>query len=331
MKKVRLKIFYLFILILFLSILSLNLYSAEEDYFILFDSPFQIRGGYFYSFTTFDIKNSLPNKIYENIYYSYYLSFTFNLNYLLNFISKTLNKGEFNTDSGTIYAGINLFYDNFNLDPYGATIRLIYLNKIIFLSFNIDFLTRNFNNYFNGLNINLKLDLYPYFFIGTNFYSSFYPIKLMNFYEENLNLEIFERTNSKFEVGIYIYQNELSFIYSNFSSAFYQDNLTYYKIGIKKFILSLRMIPTYSFLGYKISAGVIVNSLNQYLNGSPTSIDNLYYYNFYFNGGIIYKPIKNIYIIVVGGYKPYYFPKPGVLFDTNLKQIIFECEILINF
>lgn len=326
-----LKILLLLSIFIFINILFYStIFAEEEEYYILYETPFQIRGGYFYSYTLFDINNTISNKIYESIFPYFFVSFSFNLNYFLNYLSKTVNKGDIISDSGTLYLSSKFYYNKFFNEPYGLGIKLSYLNKILGISINLSFLTNDFKSYFNGINIDFKLDLYPYFFIDIKTYSSFFPIKLFHFYEENLNLKIFEKNDICFEAGIYLYQHEISFIYSKEKVRIYDNSSNYKYLSLNLYLVSLRFIPTYVNLGYTIKGGLTLSSYTLYENSLASTINNLFYYNIIFQGGLIYKLFNNFYIKGEIGYKTYYLSALNITFDENLKQLLFNIELIIN-
>jgi|GEM_PF-5513856 hypothetical protein len=320
--------FLLFFLFFILSISYIPLYGYEEDYFILIDSPIQIRGGFFYDFSFFDISKTTSSQIYENKYYYYFASILLNFSYFFNYLSEKLNKSSTNIETGIFYIGLNFFQNSFDFYSYDLTLRGLYINKFLLISGKLNFETFNFKTYINSLIFNIKLDFYPYFFASFFILHSFYPMKLFTYYENLSFLNVEQKYSLKFETGIYFYQNEISINYSYYEKYLFNDEINYDFLKSYDISLSLKLIPTYFNVGYKIYLGSVINFYSHIVN-NVSQIDNIFYYYFYLKGGVIYRIINNFYIIGEIGYNFFYIQKFGLSLK-EIKPLSFKIETLIN-
>lgn len=251
---------------------------------------YEINGYFNYYSGFFPSSISLTDTTFENsIFYNYFLNLLFNFNS--------------NNKFGFLFNYNGIDWKN----PYALGLIYNFFNKAFSISIEYNLKTLDFLKYFSSVRLFLTIDLYPYFFLKVNGSTPFYPEKFILAIPNITSNRLSENFDFSLDTGVYIYQNEVffQFKYLNIkdfisSSNYYYKLQYYYSAGI-------RLIPTYTLLGYYFEMGYSINNYN-----------NKFKYSFLSSSiGLIIKPINGLYIKGIIGYNYWYFYTGNLISNEN--------------
>lgn len=287
MKKIFIFSLFIFIfLFIFLFFFSFSIYAQTSKN----KNMYEIEGSFNYYSGFFPSNIKLTDSSFSNtIYYIYDIK----LSFFINTFSKT---------------GLFLFYNGPDWkNPYSIGLFYSYFNKLLNISIIYNLKTIDFLKYHSLFKIFFTLDLYPFYFLKINGTFPFYPERLIFALPSLVTSSLSETFDISVDTGIYIFQNELfaKFKYLNIKD-FYSSSSYYYKTQYF-YAAGVRLIPTYTLVGYYFELSFTSNNYN-----------NKFKYSFLSASiGLIIKALQNLYIRGILGYNYWYFYTSDLISKEN--------------